>query len=329
MDDDGGNDNLQQTMEFTSEDFSELNDIINLTTTNSVEEILELYKSFNSTNDYGGNIENQMPKVQKVESTGLKSLLNEEFSTRQELLDRVRSTALMEGYVTVIKSSKGDRKVVIGCDRGGKFRGTSVPLDERKKISATRLISCSFEMVGLKRVEYMTPAMAVRICSFMGGVTAVDRGTSPLENLEYVRVSWISQSFNHSSLEHRGVKLVELDCTVGLERINTARGTSVWVRGSLITDGPQSPGSKNGRDKGNPNLTVAIETQGPEEGDDDEGVGSSYTKKTRLDRHILLFTEPDPYSYLAPTEFTNLGNSQGITTPSTVLQSTRFPCCGH
>ncbi|KAH7862721.1 hypothetical protein Vadar_008577 [Vaccinium darrowii] len=145
MDDGGGDDNLQQTMGFTSEDFSELNDIINLTTKSSIEEISELYKSFNSTNDY----ENEMPKV---ESTGLKSLLNEEFSTRQELLDRVRSTALIEGYVTVIKRSKGDRKVVIGCDRGGKFRGTSVPLDERKKISATRLISCPFEMVGLKRV---------------------------------------------------------------------------------------------------------------------------------------------------------------------------------
>ncbi|KAH7838946.1 hypothetical protein Vadar_033020 [Vaccinium darrowii] len=51
MDDDGGDDNLKQTMEFTSEDLSELNDIINLTTTSSIEEISELYKSFNSTND--------------------------------------------------------------------------------------------------------------------------------------------------------------------------------------------------------------------------------------------------------------------------------------
>ncbi|KAH7833238.1 hypothetical protein Vadar_004343 [Vaccinium darrowii] len=152
MGDDGGDDDLQQTMGFTSEDFSELNDRINLTTTSSIEEISELYKSFNTTSDNGDNIEKEMPKVQKVESTRLKSLLNEEFSTRQELLDRVRNVAVMEGYVTIIKRSKVDRKVVIGCDRGGKFRGTSIPMDERKKISATRLISCPFEMVGLKRV---------------------------------------------------------------------------------------------------------------------------------------------------------------------------------
>ncbi|KAG5566439.1 hypothetical protein RHGRI_002122 [Rhododendron griersonianum] len=145
---------LPQTMEFTHEDFSELNDIINLTATSNIEEISEMYKSFNSTTDFGGDIENEMAKVNNVESNGLKLLLTENFSTREELLDRVRKVGLMEGYVTTIRRSKVGRYVLIGCDRGGKYRarGTSVSLDERKKISASRLIDCPFQIKGKKKV---------------------------------------------------------------------------------------------------------------------------------------------------------------------------------
>ncbi|KAH7849617.1 hypothetical protein Vadar_020442 [Vaccinium darrowii] len=93
-----------------------------------------------------------MPKVDNVESNGLKSLLIENFSTREELIDRVRNVASMEGYVTTIRRSKVDHYVVIGCDRGGKYCRASVPLDERKRISASRLINCPFEIKGKKKV---------------------------------------------------------------------------------------------------------------------------------------------------------------------------------
>ncbi|KAF7138128.1 hypothetical protein RHSIM_Rhsim07G0193000 [Rhododendron simsii] len=127
---------LPQTMEFTHEDFSELNDIINLTATSNIEEISEMYKSFSSTTDFGGDIENEMTKVDNVESNGLKSLLTENFSTREELLDRVRKVGLMEGYVTTIRRLKLGRNVVIGCDRGGKYRArdTSNFREVREKI---------------------------------------------------------------------------------------------------------------------------------------------------------------------------------------------------
>ncbi|KAG5525936.1 hypothetical protein RHGRI_032289 [Rhododendron griersonianum] len=117
MDDDGEDNELQSTLGFTYEDFSELNDIINLTAT------MKKFQSCTSHSTIQMNL----------------------------LLDRVRNVALKEGYVTVIKRSKAGRYVIIGCDRGGKFRCT-VPLDEMKRISATRLINCPFEVLGKKKV---------------------------------------------------------------------------------------------------------------------------------------------------------------------------------
>ncbi|KAF7147655.1 hypothetical protein RHSIM_Rhsim03G0114700 [Rhododendron simsii] len=141
---------FQTTMGFTNEDFSELNDIVNLTATNNIEEISEFYKSIYSTND-SGSVEEKMPVVENGESRELSSLLVENFLTREELLDRVRKVALKEGFVTTIKKSKQGCYVIIGCDRGGKYRGTSVPLNERKKISGSRLINCPFELWGKKK----------------------------------------------------------------------------------------------------------------------------------------------------------------------------------
>ncbi|KAH7841084.1 hypothetical protein Vadar_025384 [Vaccinium darrowii] len=148
---------LQSTMEFTNEDFAELNDILNLTATSNIEEISELYNSFNSTTGSGCNMEKEISKVDNVESHGLKSLEIENFSTREELLDRVRNVGLMEGYVTTIKRSKAGRYVVIGCDRGGKYRGYRGPsnlADEKKRISASRLINCPLEIWGKKKVGH-------------------------------------------------------------------------------------------------------------------------------------------------------------------------------
>ncbi|KAG5529294.1 hypothetical protein RHGRI_029855 [Rhododendron griersonianum] len=141
---------FQASMGLTDEDFSELTDIINLTATKNIEEMSEFYKSFRSNND-SGSVEEQMPIVENGESRELPSLLLENFSTREELLDRVRNVALKEGYVTTIKKSKPGYYVIIGCDRGGQYRGISVPLNERKKISGSRLINCPFELWGKKK----------------------------------------------------------------------------------------------------------------------------------------------------------------------------------
>ncbi|KAG5566141.1 hypothetical protein RHGRI_001916 [Rhododendron griersonianum] len=80
------------------------------------------------------------------------SLLEEIFSTRDELLNRIRNMTLKEGYVTTIKKSKSGCYVIIGCNRGGKYRGTSVPLSEGKRMSGSRLVNCPFQMLRKKKV---------------------------------------------------------------------------------------------------------------------------------------------------------------------------------
>lgn len=45
----------EETTGLTFEDFMELNNIINITSANDVEEILELYKTSNSNASYSGN----------------------------------------------------------------------------------------------------------------------------------------------------------------------------------------------------------------------------------------------------------------------------------
>ncbi|KAH7863485.1 hypothetical protein Vadar_018096 [Vaccinium darrowii] len=137
---------------FTDEDFAEINAIINLATTSNFEEISEFYESSegmnyaNNAKDFG-SLEKKM-----LNDDECASLLVENFSTREELLDRVRNMALKEGYVTTIKKSKPGCYVIIGCDRGGKYRGTNVPLNEGKRISGSRLVNCPFQMMGKKKV---------------------------------------------------------------------------------------------------------------------------------------------------------------------------------
>ncbi|KAG5515248.1 hypothetical protein RHGRI_036323 [Rhododendron griersonianum] len=91
---------FQASMGLTDEDFSELTDIINLAATKNIEEMSEFYKSFRSTND-SGSVQEQMPIVENGESRELPSLLLENFSTREELLDRVRNVALKEVFWSV------------------------------------------------------------------------------------------------------------------------------------------------------------------------------------------------------------------------------------
>ncbi|KAH7846092.1 hypothetical protein Vadar_009712 [Vaccinium darrowii] len=117
---------------FTDEDFAEINAIINLATTSNFEEISEFYESSEGMN-YANNAKDSCSLEKKMLSDDeCASLLVEKFSTREELLDRVRNMALKEGYVTTIKKSKPGCYVIIGCDRGGKYRGTNVSLNEGK-----------------------------------------------------------------------------------------------------------------------------------------------------------------------------------------------------
>ena len=70
-----------------------------------------------------------------VGSNKLLALSLENFSNREELIGSVRNAAVMQGYATTIRKSKRDCYVIIGCDKGGKYRGNGVPIDQRKKES--------------------------------------------------------------------------------------------------------------------------------------------------------------------------------------------------
>ncbi|KAG5566195.1 hypothetical protein RHGRI_001960 [Rhododendron griersonianum] len=91
-------------------------------------------------------------------------------------LDRIRNMALKEGYVTTIKKSKPGCYVIIGCDRGGKYRGTSVPLSERKRMSGSRLVNCPFQMLGKKKVEKFVKAWTGNHLHFGNRVTSRAKG---------------------------------------------------------------------------------------------------------------------------------------------------------
>ena len=97
-------------------------------------------------------MEKETYKMDNVESNGLLSLTEEKFSDRKKLIDMVRNLMLMEGYVTTIRRSKANSYIILGCDRGGKYRATA-PLDRRTKTSASRLINCPFELWGKKTVD--------------------------------------------------------------------------------------------------------------------------------------------------------------------------------
>ncbi|XP_024156611.1 protein FAR1-RELATED SEQUENCE 5-like [Rosa chinensis] len=82
------------------------------------------------------------------------SLVEVNFDSREDLLAAVHKIAFMEGYVTVIRRSKPNKCVYIGCDRGGKYRDIRmVPPEKRKRKTASHLISCPFEIVGRRKPE--------------------------------------------------------------------------------------------------------------------------------------------------------------------------------
>ena len=102
---------------------------------------------FYNSGDLGNN-------VQINEVDNMSSLLEVRFNSREELIAAVHKIAFMEGYVTVIRRSKPDKCVYVGCDRGGQYRDTRmVPLEKRQRKTASRLINCPYEIVGRRKPE--------------------------------------------------------------------------------------------------------------------------------------------------------------------------------
>ncbi|KAL3527502.1 hypothetical protein ACH5RR_012158 [Cinchona calisaya] len=73
------------------------------------------------------------------------------FQDRDELINHVREFGANQGYVVTIKKSRRDRRVILGCDRGGVYRNRR-KMDEskRKRKACSRLINCPFEAIGKK-----------------------------------------------------------------------------------------------------------------------------------------------------------------------------------
>ncbi|XVF61492.1 hypothetical protein PTKIN_Ptkin08bG0133900 [Pterospermum kingtungense] len=73
------------------------------------------------------------------------------FQSREELIKHVRDFGASQGYVVTIKKSRRDRRVILGCDRGGVYRNRR-KIDERKRKrkACSRLINCPFEAIGKK-----------------------------------------------------------------------------------------------------------------------------------------------------------------------------------
>ncbi|XP_011005312.1 PREDICTED: methylmalonate-semialdehyde dehydrogenase [acylating], mitochondrial-like isoform X2 [Populus euphratica] len=73
------------------------------------------------------------------------------FQDREELIKYVRDFGANQGYVVTIKKSRRDRRVILGCDRGGMYRNRrKIDESQRKRKACSRLINCPFEAVGKK-----------------------------------------------------------------------------------------------------------------------------------------------------------------------------------
>ncbi|XVF15314.1 hypothetical protein REPUB_Repub09cG0140800 [Reevesia pubescens] len=73
------------------------------------------------------------------------------FQDREELIKHVRDFGASQGYVVTIKKSRKDRRVILGCDRGGIYRNRrKIDESKRKRKACSRLINCPFEAIGKK-----------------------------------------------------------------------------------------------------------------------------------------------------------------------------------
>ncbi|KAK4263066.1 hypothetical protein QN277_028542 [Acacia crassicarpa] len=74
------------------------------------------------------------------------------FQNREDLIKYVRDFGANHGYVVTIKKSRKDRRVILGCDRGGVYRSRRKTDESKRRRKATsRLINCPFEAVGRRR----------------------------------------------------------------------------------------------------------------------------------------------------------------------------------
>ena len=78
------------------------------------------------------------------------SISTTRYSEREKLLSCIREVASPLGFAIVIKKSKKDRYVRVGCDRGGEQRINKLPVKRRdvtvKRANGTRSIQCPFEI---------------------------------------------------------------------------------------------------------------------------------------------------------------------------------------
>ncbi|XP_012081703.1 uncharacterized protein LOC105641714 isoform X2 [Jatropha curcas] len=73
------------------------------------------------------------------------------FQDREGLIKYVRDFGANQGYVVTIKKSRKDRRVILGCDRGGVYRNRrKIEESQRKRKACSRLINCPFEAIGKK-----------------------------------------------------------------------------------------------------------------------------------------------------------------------------------
>ncbi|XP_052299968.1 uncharacterized protein LOC102618946 isoform X1 [Citrus sinensis] len=73
------------------------------------------------------------------------------FQDREDLIKHVRDFGTNQGYVVTIKKSRKDRRVILGCDRGGVYRNRrKIDENKRKRKACSRLINCPFEAIGKK-----------------------------------------------------------------------------------------------------------------------------------------------------------------------------------
>ncbi|XP_031743248.1 uncharacterized protein LOC101207178 isoform X4 [Cucumis sativus] len=73
------------------------------------------------------------------------------FEDREDLIKYVRDFGADQGYVVTIKKSRKDRRVILGCDRGGVYRNRrKIAESPRKRKASSRLINCPFEAIGKK-----------------------------------------------------------------------------------------------------------------------------------------------------------------------------------
>ncbi|KAI8535281.1 hypothetical protein RHMOL_Rhmol10G0161600 [Rhododendron molle] len=76
-------------LDFTDEDFAEINAIINLAATSNFEEISEFYESREGVNYVDNARDSSNVEKKMLNEAECASLLEENFSTRDELLDRI------------------------------------------------------------------------------------------------------------------------------------------------------------------------------------------------------------------------------------------------